>query len=169
MDITINLARNEHLSALRTIELASFETLRSAGAVTGAPAAGSLDDFSLLCRDGLLFVACTPADIPVGFAGALIVDNWLHIAETDVHPDWQQRGIGRRLMNTLLAAGQSRDLTGATLTTDRYVPCNASFYTSLGFKVVERDIMPHWLKDLLDNEIAAGMDPERRVAMQRYY
>ncbi|WP_416260817.1 GNAT family N-acetyltransferase [Gibbsiella quercinecans] len=169
MDITISLARNEHLAALRIIELAAFETLRAGGAVTGPPAAGSIDDFNQLCHEGLLFVAFAPADIPVGFAGALIVDNWLHIAEVDVHPNWQHRGIGRRLMNTLLLAGKARGFTGATLTTDRYVPCNASFYASLGFKIVEGEGIQRRLKDLLDKEAASGMDPQRRVAMQLHY
>ncbi|GAA3581576.1 GNAT family N-acetyltransferase [Gibbsiella greigii] len=169
MDITISLARNEHLAALRIIELASFETLRAGGAVTGAPIAGSIDDFSQLCHEGLLFVALVPGDIPVGFAGALLIDNWLHISEVDVHPNWQRRGIGRRLMNTLLSAGQARGFTGATLTTDRYVLFNASFYASLGFKIVEGKGIQRRLKDLLDKEAASGMDPQRRVAMQLHY
>ncbi|MCM7470877.1 GNAT family N-acetyltransferase [Enterobacter asburiae] len=169
MNIKISLARNEHLSTLRMIELESFETLRSVGAVTGPPAAGSIEDFNQLCQEGLLFVALASEDIPVGFAGALLFDNWLHISEVDVHPNWQRRGIGRRLINTLLSEGLFRGYSGATLTTDRYVPFNASFYASMGFKIVEREDCQRWLNDILNNEISAGLDPERRVAMQLHY
>lgn len=151
------------------IELESFETLREAGAVTGPPDAGSIEDFSQFCHEGLLFVALASADIPVGFAAAMIVDNWMHISEADVHPNWQRRGIGRRLMNALISEGRARGFTGATLTTDRFVPFNASFYASLGFNILEGETIQPRLRKLLDKEVTSGMNSERRVAMQLHY
>lgn len=168
-DITIRPARSEHLAALRAIELAAFETLRQTGAVSGAPVANSLDALHQLCREGVLLVAFAPGDIPVGFAGAEITENWLHIAEADVHPDWQRQGVGRRLMHALLAEGKARGLNGASLTTDRNVPFNAPFYASLGFAIVEGNAISPRLKALLAAETLAGLDPKRRVAMQLCY
>ncbi|MGD8105524.1 GNAT family N-acetyltransferase [Pantoea sp. FN0302] len=169
MNILIGSARAEHLAALQAIELASFETLRSEGAVAGSPAAGSMEEFSKLLHEGLLLAAFIPGEIPVGFAGAFIVDNWLHIAEADVHPIWQRQGIGRQLMNALLSEGKRRGLTGASLTTDRYAPFNAPFYASLGFQIAEGKVIQPRLRELLTAEVASGLNPQRRVAMQLFY
>ena len=117
MDITVSPAQPTHFPALRAIELAAFEPLRDAGAVTGEPVANSLQELSDFSRDGLLFAAFTPDLTPVGFVAGKIVNLWLHIAEIDVHPHWQRRGIGRLLMQTVLSSGQQRGLAGATLTT----------------------------------------------------
>ena len=169
MEITFVPARDDHLAALRAIELAAFETLREAGAVTGEPAASSIETLAALASEGLLFVALLAGEIPVGFAGGNISEGWLHVAEADVHPEWQRRGVGRRLMQALLTAGKARGLKGATLTTDRYAPFNAPFYASLGFKILGGDALSARLQDVLKAESRAGLDPRRRVAMQLKY
>ncbi|SFT80526.1 Predicted N-acetyltransferase YhbS [Kosakonia arachidis] len=168
-DITLKPAQSEHLAAFRAIELASFETLRSTGAVTGDPVATSLEDLSRLSEEGILFAAFAAEDIPVGFAGAYITESWLHIVEANVHPNWQRQGIGRRLINALLAEGSTLGLIGASLTTDRYAPFNAPFYASLGFEILQEDALSPRLKALLAAETISGLAPMRRVAMQRVY
>lgn len=168
-DITIAPAHTGDLAALREIELAAFETLRTAGAVSDEPVASSLEDLERLSREGLLLVAFTADQQPVGFAGAQIEDNWLHIAEMDVHPAWQRKGIGRQLLRALLSAGERRGLAGASLTTDRYAPFNAAFYASLGFEQINADALSARLKGLIDAETASGLDANRRIAMHRYY
>ncbi|MCS2155392.1 GNAT family N-acetyltransferase [Scandinavium sp. H11S7] len=65
--------------------------------------------------------AYTSDSVPVGFVAGKVEDTWLHIAEIDVHPEWQRHGIGRRLMQRILHTGQQRGLAGATLTTDKLV------------------------------------------------
>ena len=92
MDITISAAQPEHFADLRAIELAAFETLREAGAVTGQAVANSLEEFCVFSRDGLLLAAFAPDSQPVGFIAGKFQDIWLHIAEMDVHPNWQRRG-----------------------------------------------------------------------------
>ncbi|OAT17933.1 hypothetical protein M979_1922 [Buttiauxella noackiae ATCC 51607] len=57
MDFTIGPAQPEHLGMLRAIELAAFETLRDAGAVTGQACASSLEELSDFSRNGLLLAA----------------------------------------------------------------------------------------------------------------
>ncbi len=165
MDITLCSARPEHYSSLRAIELAAFETLREAGAVTGQAVANSLKDFADFSRDGLLLTALTPDSLPVGFIAGQFENQWLHITEMDVHPHWQRRGIGSALMQALLFAGQQRGLTGATLTTDNMAAFNARFYATLGFEIVDGPSCPPHLLSQKAEEVERGFNPARRVAM----
>jgi GNAT superfamily N-acetyltransferase len=167
--LTIIPARTEHFVALRAIELAAFETLRMAGAVSGQPSATSLDDFARFSREGLLLAAFTPDAIPVGFVAGTFEDNWLHIAEIDVHPQWQRQGIGKMLMRALLSAGRLSGRIGATLTTDRVAAFNARFYASLGFHIVDSESRPPHLASHIASELANGFDPTRRVAMLKTF
>ncbi|KIQ50076.1 acetyltransferase [Citrobacter rodentium] len=154
-----------HFAALRAIELAAFETLRHAGAMRGPASACSLDELSDFSRNGLLLAAYTPDAVPVGFIAGKVEGKWMHIAEMDVHPDWQRRGIGKRLMQAILHKGKLRGLTGATLTTDKMAPFNARFYARSGFEIVEGDARPLHLAAMIEDEFAKGFDPSRRVAM----
>ncbi|URN97397.1 GNAT family N-acetyltransferase [Leclercia adecarboxylata] len=165
-EITIGKAQFAHFAALRAIELAAFETLRGAGAVTGQAVANSLQAFCDFSRDGLLLAAFTADSTPVGFVAGTFENRWLHIAEMDVHPDWQGKGIGRVLMLAVLASGRQRGLAGATLTTDKLAAFNAKFYASLGFEIVEGGSCPPHLISQREEEIEQGFDPARRVGMR---
>jgi GNAT superfamily N-acetyltransferase len=165
MNIRIEQASRNEFSALQTIELASFETLRAAGAVTGEATASSYEELQHYLDSGFLLAAFDEGGVPVGYGGGYVAGGWLHIAEIDVHPDLQRKGIGRQLLEALLAKGRARELKGATLTTDRFVPFNAPFYTSLGFQAIEEEACPARLRAILDKEEKKGLDPHRRVAM----
>jgi len=165
MDFTIGPTHPEHFDKLRAIELAAFETLRNAGAVTGEAGASSLEELSNFSRNGLLLTAYTSDSVPVGFVAGKVEGTWLHIAEIDVHPQWQRNGIGRLLMERILLTGQQRGLAGATLTTDKMVAFNARFYGTLGFNIVEGHAQPPHLVSLIAEEISKGFIPARRVAM----
>lgn len=166
MDITISAAKPEHFSSLRAIELAAFETLREAGAVTGQAVANSLKEFHDFSRDGLLLAAFAADLTPVGFVAGNYENIWMHIAEIDVHPDWQRRGTGRLLMQAILDHGQQRGLAGATLTTDNMAAFNAKFYAALGFEIVEGQSCPPHLMIQKAEEVKMGFNPARRVAMR---
>lgn len=166
MNIRIGQAGRNHFPALRAIELASFETLRAADAVTGGADASSNEELQKYLSSSLLFAAFDEKDIPVGYGGGYVVENSLHIGEVDVHPTWQRKGIGRKIMSALLEEGRARKLKGSTLTTDRFAPFNAPFYSSLGFRMFEGDECPERLRLILAAEQAKGLDPRRRVAMQ---
>lgn len=165
MEITISAARPEHFTLLRSIELAAFETLRETGAASGPAIANSLEDFLNFSCNGILLAAFTPNSTPVGFIACEIFDEWIHVAEMDVHPQWQRKGIGKLLIQTLLSTAQQRDLAGATLTTDILAAFNAKFYATLGFEIIEDySCLPYILsKKTKDAEI--GLDSTRRVAM----
>ncbi|MDH7791179.1 GNAT family N-acetyltransferase [Ochrobactrum sp. AN78] len=165
MNIRIGKANQDHFSALRAIELSSFETLLAAGAVTGKATASSDEELQQYLDADFLYAAFDEAAIPVGYGGGYIAENWLHIGEVDVHPSWQRKGLGRQIMNVMLNEGRTKKLRGSTLTTDRLAPFNAPFYTSIGFHAIEGDACPERLGAILAAEKTQGLDPLRRVAM----
>jgi GNAT superfamily N-acetyltransferase len=165
VNIRIEQASRNEFSALRTIELAAFETLRAAGAVTGEATASSEEELQHYLDSGFLLVAFNEGGDPVGYGGGYVADSWLYIGEVDVLPNWQRKGIGRQLLEALLDEGRARKLKGTTLTTDRFAPFNAPFYASLGFQAIEGDACPARLRAILDKEKEKGLDPLRRAAM----
>lgn len=153
LDLALRQATKDDFAELKAVELAAFETLRAVGAVAGEPKASDDEVLQLYLDDGLLHVAFDGMRKIVGFCGGREIGGWLHIAEMDVHPDWQRRGIGRRLMEAVLAEGRRRSLRGATLTTDRVAPFNAPFYATLGFDVPAQGEVPPHLREILETEI----------------
>lgn len=137
--------------------------------MSGPAGACSLEELADFHRNGVLLAACPPHTRPVGFIAGKIASEWLHIAEMDVHPNWQRRGIGKQLMQAILRSGKQRGLTGATLTTDKIAAFNARFYATLGFEMVQADARPPHLAAISEAEIAKGFDPARRVAMRHIF
>jgi predicted N-acetyltransferase YhbS len=154
---------------IKAIEIDAFETLREAGGVAGDADSSTDDELQHMLEHGLLLVAVDAADWPIGYVGATFSSEWLYVAEIDVRRDWQRKGVGRALMQAVLAEGRARGLAGAMLTTDRFAAFNAPFYASLGFRVLDPYETPEWLCRILAKEHAAGLDPARRVAMMLRY
>jgi len=163
--VTIRVPDKACFSRLQAIELAAFETLRAAGAVTGPASASSLEALTRYHTCGHLLAAFTPQGEACGFIGGELTNNWLHIAEMDVHPAWQRKGIGRRLVERQLALARQKALVGVSLTTDRLAAFNAPFYASLGFKQVGEQDGPAHLQSILKAERSSGFNAARRVAM----
>ncbi|NEW99401.1 GNAT family N-acetyltransferase [Rhodopseudomonas sp. BR0G17] len=161
----IRPATTADFDALRAIELAAFETLRAAGAVSGVPSASSDQQLERYLDHGLLEVACNHSGDPIGFCGGYIAERLLHIGEMDVHPNWQRQGVGRALLTASLDKARAQRLDGATLTTDRFAPFNAPFYAGIGFRPLADRELPSRLRAILDEEAKIGLDPARRVAM----
>jgi len=161
----IRPATTADFDALRVIELAAFETLRTAGAVSGVPSASSDQHLQRYLDHGFLEVACDHGGDPIGFCGGYIAERLLYIGEMDVHPNWQRQGVGRALLIASLDKARARKLFGATLTTDRFAPFNAAFYATMGFRALADDELPARLRVILDEEAKIGLDPDRRIAM----
>ncbi|MCA1748874.1 MAG: GNAT family N-acetyltransferase [Sphingomonadales bacterium] len=68
-----------------------------------------------------------------GFCCAHAMARTLYIDELAVAMDYQRRGVGRRLMETAIAAARG-SFPAVSLITDRKLPWNRPFYESLGFK-----------------------------------
>ncbi|UWU23237.1 GNAT family N-acetyltransferase [Rhizobium sp. CB3060] len=165
----IRLARSADLECMAEIEIDAFATL--------GRALGREDDGRTVPRQKLetsldaklLFVAVDHLDQPFAFAAGAELYDTVYVMEIDVMQRWQRKGVGRRLMLGMIEAARMRGASGVTLTTDRYVPFNAPFYTSLGFRVLDEPEMPAGLFEILKFEIDHGGDPERRVAMALWF
>jgi len=105
MRLAIIKAAPAHFVQLQQIERAAFACLLAEGAVTGSPTATDQALLSRYLEADALYVAQVAGEQIVGFCGGYLLDNRLHIAEMDVHPDWQRRGIGRMLMKKMLQRG----------------------------------------------------------------
>ena len=119
-----------------------------------------------ILRGGDMFVAVDGDDCPVGFAFARSLADFLHLRELSVDPAYGRKGLGRALVNTVVAAARSAGLAGVTLTTFRTVPFNKPFYESLGFRELPLLEAPPILADIFRREIPHGIDPAERLIMR---
>ena len=72
----------------------------------------------------------------IGFAVAWVIDGEGHLDELAVTPAHGRRGVGRALVDEVLAWSAARGLPSVTLITFRDVPWNGPFYEKLGFEAV---------------------------------
>jgi GNAT superfamily N-acetyltransferase len=96
----------------------------------------------------------------LGFLGAQIDGDRLHIEQLQVLRDHQGRGIGRRLLAAAIDAARSAGLVSVTLTTFRSVRWNAPFYASAGFSETQLADMPPALREIVEHEADLGW-PDR--------
>lgn len=99
-----------------------------------------------------------------GFLGATPESDGLHIAELDVHPDFQRRGIGRALLRAAAEYARAEGYPRLILTTFADVPWNAPFYAAQGFAPFEGEPAP-WLVEAYQNQTRQGLDMARRCTM----
>lgn len=104
----------------------------------------------------LLFVAERNESL-VGFAVSSRVRDYLHLNQVSVHPDAGRRGIGRRLVETIIAKSVELELKGVTLSTFADIPWNGPFYTKIGFRPITlQDDLPE-LKEMVAKETKFGL------------
>lgn len=168
MDYVIEPARSDDLAKLAQVEIAANALFAGRGlAGVVANDSTSLDELAHAQAAGLLWVAREPAGEPVGFALLELVDGQAHLEEIDVDPAHGRRGIGRALLDAVVAWARSAGLRAVTLTTFRDVPWNAPFYARAGFRVLAPHELGPGLAALVRDEAARGLDPAQRVAMRR--
>lgn len=114
--------------------------------------------------DGRLWVALDGAGAPVGFAIAEARGRAAFLVEVDVHPDHARRGIGRALVEGVVAWARAQGFDAVTLTTYASPPWNAPWYERLGFRRVGGDELPAELARQLREEARDGLTD--RVAMR---
>jgi protein-L-isoaspartate(D-aspartate) O-methyltransferase len=126
----------------------------------------ALEELEHALGAGLLWVTRDPGGEPVGFALVEIVDGEPHLEEIDVDPAHGRRGLGRALLEAVLAWASAAGHAGITLTTFRDVAWNAPFYERMGFRALAPNEIGPGLEAIVRDETARGLDPARRVAMR---
>ena len=82
------------------------------------------------------WVAIDDLGAVIGFAVAWVIDGEGHLDELAVARAHGRRGVGRALVDEVLAWTAARGLPSVTLITFRDVPWNGPYYEKLGFEAV---------------------------------
>lgn len=113
------------------------------------------------------WVAVNENDEPVGFIMTADLPESLFIHEISVSSAWQNKGIGKQLIQKVIDEAKARQYSAVTLTTFRHVVWNAPFYQRLGFVILPENEIPFSLQKILDNEVnEAGFERAARCAMK---
>ncbi len=163
---SIRKARPDELQAVQEIERRAATRL----AAVGLPAAAQLplqplEALQAHRERGQLLVATDDDDRPVGFAIFALHDDEAHLEEIDVVPEHAGRGLGRRLIQAVLAQVREAGWSRLALTTFRDVPFNAPFYARVGFQVVDEPHLSPRLARIRQDERRNGTELAPRVAM----
>ena len=161
-------ARADELAVLQEIEVAAGARFAEVGMTyISEHDPPPLDRLEHYRRVGRAWVSTDPADRPVGYLIADLLDGNAHIEQVSVHPDVGRRGVGRSLIDHATAWAADRGLRAVTLTTFTEVPWNAPYYARCGFiPVAEGDMGPE-LAALWAEERERGLARHPRVAMVR--
>lgn len=127
----------------------------------------SAEEFETRQHRGLLWVAVTERNRPVGFATCSRIDDAVHLDEIDVLPQYGRRGVGSLLLDVVCDWARARAYPAVTLSTTRGVPWNEPFYFRRGFRELAEDAYTTGLSRLRAAEQAAGLPVGRRVMMRR--
>ena len=114
-----------------------------------------------------MLVAADDHDVPVGFALIGFLDRELYLYELDVAPPHGRRGLGRRLVEAVLAFAVSEGTASVTLSTFRDIPWNGPFYAKAGFREVPRNQWTPAFHLLHARQIEAGLPVELRCFMRK--
>lgn len=115
-------------------------------------------------NEGRLWVALSPAGLPVGFAVAGTCDGDAFLIELDVHPAHQCLGLGRALVARVAQWARTAGYAALALTTFASLPWNAPFYARLGFQALVPGACGPALAERLAAEARLGL--RERVAMR---
>jgi ribosomal protein S18 acetylase RimI-like enzyme len=159
----------EDIAAMQRVETAANQRFRGHSEPRIAARADAdpypSDALERVIGDRRAWVALDESETIVGFSVGWTFDGEAHLDEVAVVPEHGRRGIGRALIDEVVAWAVAQDLTSMTLTTFRDVPWNAPYYERLGFRVVN-DLTPA-LQRMLDHQATYGFAPELRVVMRR--
>jgi GNAT superfamily N-acetyltransferase len=167
MTVTIRLARPADVPALPDIERdagKSFLAVPDLAWIASDNVMSAEDHLSRIAA-ATVWVADDAGAGVVGFLNAEAIGEDLHIWEAAVRRDFQQRGLGARLLAAAADHAGAAGLAAITLTSFRDVAWNAPFYARNGFEIVEGDDLDARLAGLLRQEAERGLP--RRCAMRR--
>ena len=163
---SIRSAALDDLPQLREIERAAsilFRETRFAFLVDYEPS--SLEFLQSQLAAGGVWMAVDGEDRAVGFAVAGFIDGSPHLHEIDVHPEHGGRGLGTRLLHTVVGWAREGGYAILTLSTFRDIPWNEGFYRNLGFEEILECDLSSGLLDIRSRERELGFPMDDRVCM----
>lgn len=167
LSYAIRLARTEELKALLDMEHVAGQRFATIPVLAEmSDDITPMEELQEAHRAGRVWVAAGPADQPIGFAYANMVDGYCHLEELDVLPAFGRRGVGTALVQTVCAYAVAEQCAGVTLTTFRDVPWNAPFYKCLGFEILEPTSLTPGLAKAFADEARRGLPVHLRCVMR---
>jgi predicted N-acetyltransferase YhbS len=114
---------------------------------------------------GQIWVAVDQQDTVVGHAITREVDDTLYLQEIDIEPQHGQKGLGSALVNTVRSWAKISGYSVMSLSTFRYIPWNAPFYSKLGFDILDESDLTAGFQEIRKQESASGLPISERVIM----
>ena len=102
---------------------------------------------------------------PLGFTITSLRPDSLYLDQVSVDPAQGRKGLGRALVENVLADAKHRGKRRVTLSTFRDLPWNGPFYASCGFKEIPRAKLKDWMR-ALEKVQAEDLDISARCFMQ---
>jgi ribosomal protein S18 acetylase RimI-like enzyme len=140
LPIVVRKATANDVASMQTVEVAARQRFRD---VDDPRIARCADDppyytegLTRAATEQRAWVAIDDLGAVIGFAVACVIDGEGHLDELAVTPAHGRRGVGRALVDKVLAWSAARGLPSVTLITFRDVPWNGPFYEKLGFEAV---------------------------------
>jgi GNAT superfamily N-acetyltransferase len=166
VDGVVRAATDDDRARMQAIEVAAGERFRTVGLGHVADHDPySLEDLHGYVAAGRAWIA-ESADGVIGYAAADLLDGAAHLEQVSVDPAHQGRGVGRSLVEHVVAWARDRGDATVTLTTYRDVEWNAPLYRHLGFRVLRDDELTPGLVTRRAEEARHGLDPGARVCMR---
>ena len=79
------------------------------------------------------YIVCKDGDKVIGFIGAWLIASEGQITNLAVHPDYRKRGIGKKLMKSLISSLKNEDCNAITLEVRESNTVAKNLYKNLGF------------------------------------
>lgn len=132
--VNIKLAEKKHEQAI--IECVSMAYSMYVERMGKKPAP-MLSDYTKLIENNVIYVATNLEEL-MGLIVFFPKGNSLFIENVAVHPDFQGKGIGRKLINFALNFAKRAGLQEVNLYTNKLMTENIGYYLGLGFVEVGR-------------------------------
>ncbi len=79
------------------------------------------------------YIVCKDGDKVIGFIGAWLIASEGQITNLAVHPDYRKKGIGKKLMKSLISSLKEEDCNAITLEVRESNTVAKNLYKNLGF------------------------------------
>jgi GNAT superfamily N-acetyltransferase len=165
--IEVRLAEPDDIAAFGPIDASTEQQFVDAGHPEFLGGGTIADDEARRAIDeGRLLVATTGGRV-VGWAYTTRCGPELCVGQISVHADQQRRGIGKQLMQRIIADAEAAGEASLVLNTQTDVAWNRPWYESIGFRVVSPEDWTDGMRALVAEQSADGLDWTTRVHMRR--